>query len=419
MSDRVTPATPAGAETGRMKLRFLGRQPIYDANRDVFGHELLFRSSEVNAFSGDAEEATRQVIDNCLLLMPEGKREISFINCTRIALLGGIVTLLPPSEVVLEILEDVRPDPELLASCRALKKQGYRFALDDFTPDGATLDLLEIADFIKVDFQATDAVTRRAIYSLMDRSRQTSIAEKVETLEDVRIAEAEGCELFQGYFLSRPIISRIKVIPQREMVYLRLLSLLTQEDVNIAEVEQLVKSDTSLCFRLLRLVNSALYPTVESLTSVRTAIMLVGVSGMRKLVLVSIQQAGGDGYSKSLVASALERAKFCEQLGSFLQRDASSLYLLGMLSLLDVMLGVPIREILALLPIEGEMKEALIGEKNTMRVALDLVIFRERGEWREAAEQARLHGITEDVASRIHFESALWAKDTYQQLSCL
>ncbi len=172
MSDRVTPATPAGAETGRMKLRFLGRQPIYDANRDVFGHELLFRSSEVNAFSGDAEEATRQVIDNCLLLMPEGKREISFINCTRIALLGGIVTLLPPSEVVLEILEDVHPDPELLASCRALKKQGYRFALDDFTPDGATLDLLEIADFIKVDFQATDAVTRRAIYSLMDRSRQ-------------------------------------------------------------------------------------------------------------------------------------------------------------------------------------------------------------------------------------------------------
>jgi EAL and modified HD-GYP domain-containing signal transduction protein len=161
-----------------------------------------------------------------------------------------------------------------------------------------------------------------------------------------------------------------------------------------------------------------LYPTVDSVTSVRTAILLVGVGEMRKLVLVSMQDVRGDGYSKSLVASALERAKFCEQLGSFLRRDASALYLLGMLSLLDVMLGLPMREVLAVLPIEGEMKKALLGEKNSMRVALDLLISRERGEWRDAAQEARLHGITEEVASRIHFESAVWAKDTYQQLAC-
>ena len=141
--------------------RFLGRQPILDAGLNLYGYELLFRAGTNNSFAGNGpigqEDATRLVIDNCLALIPEGGQGVTFVNCTRDALMTGLVTLLPPATTVLEILEDVKADEALLEACRELKKAGYRFALDDFSPQGCSLPFLELADYVKVDFRASDA----------------------------------------------------------------------------------------------------------------------------------------------------------------------------------------------------------------------------------------------------------------------
>jgi EAL and modified HD-GYP domain-containing signal transduction protein len=406
----------SAVERSPITTRFLGRQAIYDSRLNLFGYELLFRSSEANSFSGDGDEATRQVVDNCLLFMPERSQGLSFVNCTRKALLSGIVTLLPSASTVLEILEDVAPDPDLVACCQSLKQHGYRFALDDFSPECAHAEFLELADFVKVDFRCADASRRQEIYSLTDRSRHTLIAEKVETQEEVELALTEGCELFQGYFLSRPRVTSMKTIPQQQIVYLRLLSLLSRLMPEMHEIEKLIKSDTSICFRLLRLVNSALFHLPSPITSIRTAMMMVGLDELRKLVLVSMVNTSAAGSAKALVILALERAKFCEQLAPFLRLDGSSLYLLGMLSLLDVMLETRMDQVLAVLPIDPEMKAALLGKPNPMRVALDLVSARERGEWQLAALKGSAHGISEEMACMLHLKSALWADQLCEQM---
>jgi EAL and modified HD-GYP domain-containing signal transduction protein len=404
------------AERLPTSTRFLGRQAIYDRQLNLFGYELLFRSSETNSFAGDGDEATRQVVDNCLLFMPEREQGLSFVNCTRKALLSGIVTLLPAANTVLEILEDVSPDPDLVTCCQSLKQHGYRFALDDFSPECAHAEFLELADFVKVDFRVADASRRREIYALIDPDQHQLIAEKVETREEVDVAAAEGCELFQGYFLSRPRVASMKTIPQQQIVYLRLLSLLSRLMPEMGEIEKLIKSDTSICFRLLRLVNSALFHLPSPITSIRTAMMMVGLDELRKLVLVSMVNTSAGGSAKALVVLALERAKFCEHLAPFLRLDRSTLYLLGMLSLLDVMLDTRMDQVLTALPLDPEMKDALLGKPNAMRVALDLVRAREQGEWRMAADQGNTHGISEEIACTLHLRSALWADQLCQQM---
>ena len=188
------------------KHRFLGRQAILDQKMDLYGYELLFRAGRVNEFSGDVEDATNQTIDSCLSMIACSSFKKLFINCTRNALVSMSVKLLPSRTVVLEILENVTPDRELVRACKELKRSGFRLALDDFSPDDNKGELVEIADYVKVDFRASSPATRQEIYKIFRNKKTTFLAEKVETLADVRTAQAEGNTLFQGYFHSRPEI---------------------------------------------------------------------------------------------------------------------------------------------------------------------------------------------------------------------
>jgi len=341
--------------------------------------------------------------------MPDKCEGLSFVNCTRSALLAGVVTLLPPLGVVLEILEDIEPDLELLECCRELRKKGYRFALDDFSPHESKLPFLEIADFIKVDFLASAPPTRATIYELAAKAGATVLAEKVETRADFQIAKSEGCLLFQGYFFSKPVVVETSAIPQNHTTYFKLLSILTQTPTNLSEVEALVMQEASLSYRLLRLVNSTLYVPRSPITSIRDALMIVGEDEFKKMVTVAL---AGDFNSRSaaaLIQMALERARFCEMIAPLINEAAPRLYLLGLISLLDTILSMPMSRVLAVLPIDDEMKAALMGIKIPLARALMLIRSYESGDWQQCAEIRDALGITEYVASMIYFESMQWA----------
>ncbi len=393
-----------------VSVRFVGRQPILDNNLNLFGHELLFRAGTVNEFSGDAELATRSVIDDSLLLIPPDSGDVSFINCTRQALVSGIVTLLPPANTVLEILENIEPDTELLECCRALKAIGYQFAMDDFSGEASKLPFLEVANFIKIDFQASDAAARKAIYSIAAKAKVRLIAEKVETEKDVETAWSEGCTFFQGYFFCRPIMVAPKIIPQNQLVYLRLLAELTREPANLDEIEQLTRSEPSICYRLLRLVNSALYALPAPVESIRSAVMMIGDDEFRKLVTVALTNVAGTPKSKAATRVALERAKFCELLAPVLRESSSMLYITGMLSLMDVILNLPMQQVIDRLALHPKIKSALLGERSPLRVALDLVLAREKGGWIETTSIQESIGLAGCVASKLYSEALQWAE---------
>lgn len=394
--------------------RYLGRQPIVDEKCRLYGYELLFRAGATDSFFGDPEAATKDVVDHWLMLMPDPDGTFTFVNCTRAALMEGLVGILPPANTVIEILENIAPDPALLRTCQDLKKQGYRFALDDFFPDPARAPFVELADFVKIDFRASSPAIRRDIDKMLNGSWALRIAEKIESEEEKRIARSEGCVLFQGYFFSRPVLVSSHTMPQNRLVYLRLLAALHDVPSNLREVESLVMSDASLCYRVLRLANSALQGHAGVISSVREALLMVGDDAVRRMVTVALAGLLSGHRPPTLVSMALARARFCELLAPSIGQTPQQMYLLGMLSLLDALLETPMARILKTLPLGCDMNAALMGEPCPLSPALDLVRALESCDWQRCEALRASIGPEESEVAAMYLDSLRRATQAIQ-----
>jgi EAL and modified HD-GYP domain-containing signal transduction protein len=216
---------------------FVARQPIFDTTRQVFGYELLFRSGPGNSFNAaDVDAASSRLIAESLSVFGLDTligASRAFVNFTRTVLLQGIADLLPPSRVVVEILETVEPDDAVVQACCAFKASGYLLALDDFIHRPDLEPLIAMADILKVDFQNANAEQRRHYAERYTRRGIKLLAEKVETWQECHKAAAAGYTLFLGYFFCRPeAVVRQSVNPS-QIGYFRLLQELAQDEIDL------------------------------------------------------------------------------------------------------------------------------------------------------------------------------------------
>jgi len=368
MSQRVSNPSPA---IHLNETRYLARQAILDSFENVFGYELLFRGGPETLFSAiNSDRASMSTIDYSLTLasptLTNGKRV--FINCTRELLVGGLVTLLPPDLTVLEILEDVEADDEVIAACRRLRSFGYSLALDDFTADRLGSPLLELVSFVKADLRLNNKEQIVSIAQRLSNRGLRLIAEKVETREELEFTQAAGYQYFQGYFFCKPTIMKSRDISPVQQSQMRLLKTVIDPELDLRELEKIIRSDVSLCYRLLRYLNSAafgLYPV----RSIMHALTLIGEREVRKwIALVTAASLAWD-RTPELVRVALVRAKFCELLAD--RQKADDYFLAGLFSLLDVMLEQPMSELVSELPVSAECRQALLGTENDISGLLE------------------------------------------------
>jgi EAL and modified HD-GYP domain-containing signal transduction protein len=394
--------------------RFLARQPILNVRNQVVAYELLFRTGWENWFAGEREEATRKALDHCLYVGIESitDNHPAFVKCTGKSVLSGLVKLLPPKLTVIELLETAEPNADLVKACVDLRKLGYRLALDDFVPTAECQPLVEIADYVKVDFRLSDAYTRRQTQRMMRYSNAALVAEKLEDQQAFQAAHAEGYLYFQGYFFCRPQIIANREIPAGRLNYLRLLAELTREPLDLNEIIRTVEVEASLCYRLLRLANSALWGIRNDITSVRSALMVVGEERFRLLVSVAAACALVQNQGPTLIGLSLERARFCELLAERIGERSTEQFMLGMLSLLDAMLETPMESIVRSLPLRPEAKAALIGAENPTAVPLCLIRSFEAGAWGRCAAAVETLGVSEETLTRLYLESLEWARES-------
>jgi c-di-GMP-related signal transduction protein len=399
---------------------FVARQPIFDEKQRVFAYELLFRSGPENFFSpGQSPEAqTSNVISNGMVvgLSSLTDNKPAFVNFSREALVGDLAFALPPKEIVVEILESVEADGETLAACERLKAAGYRLALDDFvdTPDRAPL--AGLADFIKVDVLATPASQSTQIAKKFRVGGRRTLAEKVETRDAMAEAKANGFDYFQGYFFSRPVMVTTRTIPAFRLNYLRLLHELNRPEVNMRRLEDVVKQEASMTFRLLRRVNSAAFSFRLETSSLRHALVLLGEREIRMCATVwAMADLAHDKPSELVVASTL-RARLCELLAPLgeLGDRSLDLFLVGMFSMLDAILDLPMDRILVSLPLGGDVRDALLGGQNPLRSVLDCVMAYEQGLWDRASNLAVAAGIPEREIPTCYLEAVAWTRDIFQ-----
>ena len=393
-------------------LRYVARQPIVDRDEKVFGYELLFRDGLENAFSGDTDEATRATLDRSLLMgldiLCDGRR--AFVNCTRDTLIKGLVTLLPSTITVVEILETVPADPDVVAACRSLKDAGYIIALDDYVANDRRAALAEIADIIKVEMQLTTEEERLVmIKQLGGRSRM--LAEKIETQAEFVRARDQGFVYFQGYFFRRPEMMNTRDLPANRMNYLRMLQEVSRPELNLAGLERLIKAEASVCYRLLRYLNSAMFGFQSEIHSVRHALSILGERDVRRWVRLVAAVGAGQDKPSDLVLSALVRGRFGELLASRVQHGESDLFLLGLLSLIDAMLEMPMADVLEKIPLDQATKAVLLGQPSMLRPVYQLMLAHESGEWEAAREVgASMHLNAEEVAL-LYWQAQQWARE--------
>ena len=414
IDQRVTRAAQAN-EAKTVERRFVARQPILDRDLAVYGYELLFRSGWENRFTGDNDDATRKMIADGALY---GFHDLThgtpgFVNCTRESLVNGLVTLLPPT-TVLEILETVVGEKDVLDACARYKAMGYKLALDDFRINSGTRPFVGLADFVKVDFRLSDAKERHKIIDLFRGRNVTLIAEKVETEQEFRIAVAEGFTLFQGYFFCKPTVFSKKRAPTNGVNYLYLISALSQGQFDVAQLSLLLKSEPTLSYQLLRLVNSASFGAPQQIRSLQDALVLVGEVRFRKLMMNAIATETCRDRSRELLVDVLHRARFLELMAPYTREEPTEQYLFGLLSMMDVMLGMPVAELICALPLRDEVKAALGGEANSVRLGLRLYEHYRAANWAFCTLQAQKLHISENDLSDIYRKSLALAEKSVQ-----
>ena len=394
--------------------QFVARQPILTANEKVFGYELLFRDGIEDFFrSSDPEAASRSTLNTSMLLgldvLCDGHR--AFVNCTRETLLRDYMTLLPSEQTVVEVLETVPADDLVVAACRRLKEAGYMVALDDFAVDDPREALTDLADIIKVDLRATSAADAAAMVKRYGPWRCRMLAEKVETREEFVAAKKSGFVYFQGYFFRRPEILTCREIPANQLNYVRMLTAVSQRELNVREIENLVKSEAALCYRLLRYLNSAAFGLSAEIRSVQHALAILGEREVRRWIRLVATLGAGQGKPSDLVLAALVRARFCELLSPNVAHGDSDLFLMGMLSLMDIMLEIPMSQVLDNVPIDRESKAALLGGPSRLRPFFQLMLAQEAGEWKTVSDLSRELHLNETEVATLHWQAMQWARE--------
>jgi len=402
---------------------YIGRQPILDKNYNIVAYELLFRSSEKNYFPGIEDfTATAHVVYSVLSSVNfeclAGSKKV-FINFSRDLLIEGIPELLPPSKVVIEILEDVELDEDLIEACKTLVRQGYSLALDDFFIKPGIEQLLKISSIIKVDWRATDV---NEIKLLLEKLRFFKhlkfLAEKVETLKEVKIAQDFGFDYYQGYFFYKPEVIRSKEASVNRWTYIELLEQLQKPDIEWADLERIISKDAVLSYKLLRFVNSPHIGLRNKISSLKQACIILGIKRIKKwLSMMLLAQATGDNNSIILI-NAFIRAKFCEGIGSLVYEDnelADMLFLTGLLSLLDIIFGSPMEELLGPLHLDNRVSECLLKRKGPLAPFLVMAIAYEKGNFDLVNKLAKHFSISSESITSCYLEAIKEAQAILEQ----
>jgi c-di-GMP phosphodiesterase len=395
--------------------RLLARQTIFNGRCEVTGYELLFREGWENSFDGKANEATlAQTLFTGIELLTGNKP--AFVSCSRASILNNLVTLLPAKSAVIEIVEPGEVDDELMQACVNLREMGYRLALDEFMPRPELAPLIEIADFVKVDFRRSDTYTRRQTYRMVRNTGAALLANRLETQQQFIAARSEGYEFFQGPFFSRPTMVPSRDLPTNRLSYIRLLAELNKKPMNLRDVTDIVQLEPALAYRVLRLANSATFSRGGQVTSIQAAFMLVGEERFRALVSVAASCALAERKSSALISLSLERAQFCKLVAPLAGEDSNEQFMLGLLSLLDTMLEMPMGSIVKPLPLREEAKAALLGGDNKAAMPLTMIRNLESGTWEKCAAAAESLGIKEDAVAGLYMESVKWATESLASL---
>jgi EAL and modified HD-GYP domain-containing signal transduction protein len=359
----------AGSRSLRVREFYLGRQPILDRNQALFGYELLFRNAPVGPANVTNElTATAAVIAHASQLGMEKTigDALGFVNVDASVLMTDIFSFLPREKVVLEIVDTMQATPQILTRMQELVGHGFSFALDDVTGDtGKVAELLPLVEYVKMDMRNIPLSTLMKLAPRFRQDKKKLVAEKVETREEFKNCLDLGFDYFQGYYFAKPVIMSGKKLSPSQLAVMELMTLVTSEADN-QDIERAIKRDVSLALNLLRLVNTPAVGARQRIDSLSQAVTILGRRQLQRwLQIMLYAEPSKRGHSMTpLLMLATTRGRLLELLAGKLRPShrgvADIAFTVGIMSLMDTLFGIPMSEILAQIPVNEEVSEALL-----------------------------------------------------------
>lgn len=394
---------------------FLARQPIFDRSLNVAAYELLYRSDPRagNSVFSDGNSATSEVITQSMMVTDFSKltnNKKAFINFTGQLILDDIPLLFDHQKMVVEVLEDVDVSDEMIDALKKLKESGYTIALDDLVLDAKTAPLIPYADIIKVDFMLTTPFDRLIMTNQLKKHPVKLLAEKVETRTEFDEALKLGYDYFQGYFFAKPDLVVNKDIKPLSLSYLRIMEELSKPAPEYNHISEVIESDVSLAYKLLRLVNSPSFYRRSKIKTINQALVLMGMKELKKWVALLMLRDVASSKPDELVTSCLIRGKMMERMATtkWNSQIGTEAFLVGLMSLIDVMTDRSLAEVIRDLPLEQQVVEAIVEEKGGLGELLTLVKSYEQGDLDRVKTQCDLMKCDPLLLPHEYFASMEW-----------
>ncbi|NMP30747.1 HDOD domain-containing protein [Thalassotalea sp. M1531] len=400
---------------------YVARQPILNLQQQCIAYELLFRDGQSNHFPDiNPDQATSNILTNNHLTM--GVEQVTgdltaYINFHADTLIRHFPSFLDPKKIVIEILEDVPISDELLAACISLKEKGYTLALDDHDFDPKWDIFLPYVDIIKVDVLAISILEISRYINRIKDHNKILLAEKVETARQFEQLKMLGFTLFQGYFFAKPEMLKQKKISTTKQNILELINQASHGQLNFDTISEIFSSDPGLTYKLLRFINSPIYGRSQEITSLKHALIYIGEVELKKFIALLALSDLAQNKPNEIMRLSLFRAKYCELVGQAMQdnEDPPKAFLTGMLSMIDGILDHDIGSVVDILPIDKEIKAALLGENIYLTSYLDLAKHSEQGQWLHCESIAKQFRIPIEACNQIHQDAIAWADSMLNQ----
>jgi EAL and modified HD-GYP domain-containing signal transduction protein len=408
MADFAGSMTAAATlQDGLRRAGYLSRQPILDRRGTVFGYELLFHAVGKQPSDGGLSSESRGILDVLAFFGVERftAGAWGFVKCGVDVLAEELFEGLPPVMTVLEIPACTEVPAGLVRECFRLKEMGFRLALSDYQLNDPRHGLLGLAHHVKVDIAKLDSPEWHRLCNELYRTQATVVADNIHTHDAYRKARAAGVQYFQGFYFCHPELFPNGTVPADRAHHMEILRELFKDPLNLKTLVPLVSRDPSLVYRVLRFVNSPICAVRNPVTSLETAIVILGDKTFRRIAMLAIQCTLSQEQSPELLRMAQTRARFCREAAGFAGLDSEEMYLLGMLSLLPAMLQVPMHTILPGLPLREPIREALAGDTIRERCLLSWLEALETNDIAECEAISAQYNLDKNVMAEMYLNA--------------
>lgn len=421
--DREAPLRAASADDAEAagSATFLCREAVLGRNQRIAGYQFMLRDgthAHIRHHSRNIHHVYAEVLVRSLINADIGTllgERLAFIDLPDSFLSHPSLAGLPARNmaiVPMALPDSGAPDAAALGTTvAALRARGLRLALPDPTVVTELAHLLPQAEFIIAHAERMDA--RRGLrlgnIALEVAHDARLLVRGLPSLDEFRFCYKLGASLFQGPFVtSREDWSDRQPGPGSARIGALIARL--RADADSRELAGLLKQDAALSLRLLRYINSAANALPQPVSSIEHALAMLGRDRLQRwLILLACSGEHGEGRGSAALETALVRGRLMELLGGGRpepERDA--LFLVGLLSLVDVIMQVPLERALAPLALSPEIEAALHGS-GPYQALLALATACERGENDDVRNAAAACGISPERASACHMQALSWA----------